>query len=138
MKETKNQSEKEKQYRITVSESQLRMIADCVEDCHRFMAGQTELQNCTSTLELQDEVQEELKSIQRLVTPHIGHGSSYKWNGGACPNEWQRKFIAASYYLYREIRHFDAVNRDVDTVYRSPTLTCEDSGMPIVIEEVKK
>ena len=138
MKETKNQSEKEKQYRITVSESQLRMIADCVEDCHRFLAGQTELQNCTSMLDFQYEVQEELKGIQRLVTPHIGHGSSYKWNGGACPNEWQRKFIASSYYLYREIRHFDAVNRDVDTVYRSPTLTCEDSGMPIVIEEVKK
>ena len=129
---------KEKRYRITVSESQLRMIADCVEDCHRFMAGQTELQNCTSILDLQHEVQDELKKIQHLVTPHIGLGSYYKWSGGNCPNEHQRKFIAASYYLYRELRHFDAVNRGVDNVYRSPTLTCEDSGMPIVIEEVKE
>ena len=129
---------KEKQYRITVSESQLRMIADCVEDCHRFMAGQTELQNCTSILDLQHEVQDELKKIQHLVTPHIGLGSYYKWSGGNCPNEHQRKFIAASYYLYRELRHFDAVNRGVDNVYRSPTLTCEDSGMPILIEEVEE
>ena len=30
-------SKAEKQYRITVSESQLRMIADCVEDCSRFI-----------------------------------------------------------------------------------------------------
>lgn len=129
-------NKKEKQYRITVSESQLRMIANCVEDIHRLMAGQTELQNCTSMLDLQYEVQEELKKIQPLVTPHIGLGSYYKWSGGNCPNEWQRKFIAESYYLYREIRHFDAVNRGVDNVYRSPTLTCADSGMPIVIEEV--
>ena len=31
---------KEKRYRIEVSESQLRMIADCVEDFHRLMGGQ--------------------------------------------------------------------------------------------------
>ena len=129
---------KEKQYRITVSESQLRMIADCVEDCHRFMAGQTELQNCTSILDLQCEVQDELKKIQHFVTPHIGLGAYYKWSGGNCPNEHQRQFIAASYYLYRQIRHFDAVNRGVDNVYSSPTLRCVDSGMPILIEEIKE
>ena len=129
---------KEKQYRITVSESQLRMIADCVEDCHRFMAGQTELQNCTSILDLQHEVQDELKKIQHLVTPHIGLGSYYKWSGCGCPNPPQRKFIASSYYLYREIRHFDAVNRGVDNVYSSPTLRCVDSGMLILIEEIKE
>ena len=74
-------------------------------------------------------------------TFHLGFLSMicfYKWSGGNCSNEWQRKFIAESYYLYREIRHFDAVNRGVDNVYRSPTLTCADSGMPIVIEELEE
>ena len=33
----------EKKYIIELSETQLRLIADCVEDCHRFAAGQTEL-----------------------------------------------------------------------------------------------
>ena len=130
-------SKKEKQYRITVSESQLRMIADCVEDCSRFMSGQTELYNCTSMLDHMHDLHDELKLLQLFVTPNLPRGASYGWSGGSCPNEWQRKFIAASYYLYREIRHFDAVNRNVDTVYRSETLRCEDSGMPITIEELK-
>ena len=131
-------NKKEKQYRITVSESQLHMIADCVEDCHRFMSGDMELQNCTSILDGMHDLHDELKKLQPFVTPNLPRGASYKWSGGSCPNDWQRKFIAASYYLYREIRHFDAVNRNVDTVYRSPTLLCEDSGMPITIEELKE
>ena len=36
-----------KKYRITLTEEQLRLIADCVEDCHRFACGQTELWNTT-------------------------------------------------------------------------------------------
>ena len=133
---------KEKKFRITVSESQLRMIAACVEDCSRFMSGQTELSNCTSMLDYMREVQDALKEAYPYVVPELrqkyGFGAYYPWSGGSCPNEHQRKFIAASYYLYREIRHFDAVRRNVDTVYRSETLRCEDSGMPIIIEEVKE
>lgn len=129
---------KEKQYRITVSESQLRMIANCVEDCSRFMAGDMDLLNCTSVLDYQNELQDEMKRMQQYVTPDLCIGANYDWAGTHCPNDLQRKFIAASYYLYREIRHFDAVNRGVDNVYRSPTLTCADSGMPIVIEEVEE
>ena len=131
----------EKKYRITVSESQLHMIANCVEDCSRFMAGQTEMYNTTSMLENMHEVHEVLNGTYPYVVPDLrfkyGRGAYYPWNGGECPNEHQRKFIAASYYLYREIRHFDAVRRNVDNVYRSVTLCCKDSGMPIVIEEVK-
>ena len=36
---------KEKKYRITLTEHQLMLIANCVEDCHRFASGQTELAN---------------------------------------------------------------------------------------------
>ena len=135
-------SKKEKQYRITVSESQLRMIANCVEDCSRFMSGQTDMYNCTSMLDNTHEVQDALKEAYPHIVPELrqkyGFGAYYPWSGGSCPNEWQRKFIAASYYLYREILHFDAVNRNVDNVYRSGTLLCEDSGMPITIEEIKE
>lgn len=129
---------KEKQYRITVSESQLRMIANCVEDCSRFMAGDMDLLNCTSMLDYQNEFQDEMKCMQHYVTPDLYIGANYDWAGTHCPNDLQRKFIAASYYLYREIRHFDAVRRGVDNVYSSPTLRCADSGMPIVIEEVEE
>ena len=129
---------KEKKFRITVSESQLRMIADCVEDCSRFMAGDLELHNCTSKLDSYCELHDELKKLQHHVTPHLSRGANYDWAGNHCPDEVQRKFIAASYYLYREIRHFDAIRRNVDNVYRGTTLRCADSGMPITIEEVKE
>lgn len=131
-------SKKEKKYRITVSESQLHMIAACVEDVHRFMSGDLDLYNCTSMLDDMHELHEEMRKLQKLVTPELSHGAYHKWSGVSCPDEHRRKFIAASYYLYREIKHFDAVNRDIDSVYRSPTLRCEDSGMPIVIEELKE
>lgn len=133
---------KEKRYRIEVSESQLRMIASCVEDIHRFMGGQMELHNCTSMLDNMHEVHEKLREVYPLVVPELasgyGYGAAYGWNGGSCPNKSQRKFLAASYYLYREILHFFACQRtdDVWNVYRSSTLTCEDSGEPIKIEEV--
>ena len=129
---------KEKKFRITVSESQLRMIANCVEDCSRFMAGDLELHNCTSKLNSYCELHEEMKRLQHHVTPHLSRGANYDWAGNHCPDEVQRKFIAASYYLYREIRHFDAIRRNVDNVYRGTTLCCADSGMPILIEEVKE
>ncbi|MBQ4589027.1 MAG: hypothetical protein IJA95_07050 [Bacteroidaceae bacterium] len=64
-------NKKENKFRITVSESQLRMIADCVEDCHRFMAGDLELHNCTSKLESYWDLYEELKKLQHHVTPHL-------------------------------------------------------------------
>ena len=131
-------SHQEKKFRITVSESQLRMIADCVEDCSRFMAGDLELHNCTSKLYSYCELHDELKKLQHYVTPYLSRGANYDWAGNHCPDEVQRKFIAASYYLYREIRHFDAIRRNVDNVYRGTTLRCADSGMPIFIEEVKE
>ena len=135
-------NKQEKKYRLTVSESQLRMIAACVEDISRFMSGQTELSNTTSMLEDMHETQDALKGAYPYVVPELclkyGHGAYYPWNGGGCPKEYQRRFIASSYYLYREIKHFDAVHRGVDNVYRSETLRCEDSGMPILIEEVKE
>lgn len=142
MRKENKMSKKEKKYRLTVGESQLRMIAACVEDCSRFMSGQTELYNCTSMLDDMHETHEALKEAYPYVVPELrrkyGRGAYYPWNGGGCPNEHQRKFIAASYYLYREIKHFDAVRRGVDNVYSSSTLRCEESGMPIEIEEVKE
>ena len=41
---------KEKKWRIELTEHQLRLIANCVEDCHRFIAGQMELNNSTACL----------------------------------------------------------------------------------------
>ena len=39
------QGSKMKKYRIELSEEQMRLIADCLEDVSRFASGQWEMQN---------------------------------------------------------------------------------------------
>ena len=134
---------KEKKWRIELTEHQLRLIANCVEDCHRFIGGQMELGNsraCCPKHYL--ELSEELDKLQAFVTPLLERGASYGWNGGSCPNDNQRKFIAETYYLYREIYHQltleAAKHKDMGwNVYLGKTLTCDESGEPIKVERVE-
>ena len=133
---------KDHKWRIEVTEHQLRLMAQCVEDCHRFIGGQMELSNSTACLKHYRELSEELGKLQPLVTPQLECGASYGWNGGACPNDNQRKFLAETYYLYREIYHQvtldDAKHRYMDwNVYLGETLTCDESGEPIKVERIE-
>ena len=132
---------KEKKWRIELTEHQLKLMAQCVEDCHRFIGGQMELSNSTSCLTRRLVLCEELGKLQQFVTPELGRGASYGWDGGHCPNEYQRKFLAETYYLYREIYHQmtieDAKHRYMDwNVYLGETLTCDESGEPIKVERI--
>lgn len=132
----------EQKYTLTVTESQLRLIADCVEDLSRFMAGQMELWNTTVRLDNFIELRERLDDLHSLVTPDIPCNASYGWNGGGCPNKHQEEFIAKTYAIYREIRHMLRVlNKDPDdenyNVYDSPSLTCELGGELPKIEKVE-
>ena len=133
---------KKKKWRIEVTEHQLRLMAQCIEDCHRFIGGQMELSNSTACLKHYSELSEELGKLQPLVTPLLGRGASYGWDGGHCPNEYQRKFIAETYYLYREIYHQmtleTAKHKDMCwNVYFGETLTCDESGEPIKVEMIE-
>ena len=133
---------KDNKWRIELTEHQLRLIANCVEDCHRFIGGQMELSNSTSCLTRHLELSEELGKLQQFVAPNLGRGASYGWSGGSCPNENQRKFLAETYYLYREIYHQMTVDvakhKNMDwNVYFSETLTCDESGEPIKVERIE-
>lgn len=133
---------KEKKWRIELTEHQLRLIANCVEDCHRFIGGQMELSNSTACLKHGRHLGEELSTLQAFVTPLLERGASYGWNGGSCPDDNQRKFIAETYYLYREIYHQltleAAKHKDMGwNVYLGETLTCNESGEPIKVERVE-
>ena len=133
---------KEKKWRIELTEHQLRLIANCVEDCHRFIAGQMELSNSTACLKHGRHLGEILSTLQPFVTPELGCGASYGWNGCTCPDDNQRKFIAETYYLYREIYHQltleAAKHKDMGwNVYLGETLTCNESGEPIKVERVE-
>lgn len=129
-------------YNLKVTESQLRLIADCVEDVTRFLAGQTELQHATSLLENYIPLNEELRKLHDLVVPELRYGASYGWSGGDCPNEHQRKAIAMGYGVYREIVHFLTVNNpNIGSwnVYTSPTLTCPEQGpLPVITEVIEE
>ena len=101
-----------------------------------------ELSNSTVCLERYFELKEELGKLQPLVTPMLVRGASYGWNGGICQNEDQRKFLAETYYLYREIYHQitldEAKYEDMNlNVYLGDTLTCKDSGEPIKVERIE-
>lgn len=126
-----------KNFQITVNEHQLYLIAACIEDCCRFLAGQTELWHTTSQLGKNYlKLRDKLEELQPLVTPDLQDGAFYGWNGGNCLNEWQKKTIAETYYLYRTMLY--ALHKDDEhwNVYTSPALRCEDSGEEIKIKEV--
>lgn len=131
----------EQKYTLTVTESQLRLIADCVEDMSRFMGGQMELWNATSKLNNFIELKERLDDLHSSVTPNLPRNASYGWNGGGCPNKHQEEFIAKTYAIYREIRHrLSVLNKDPNdenyNVYDSSTLTCKLGGELPKIEKV--
>ena len=133
---------KEKKWRIELTEHQLRLIANCVEDCHRFIGGQMELSNSTACLKYCRILGEKLRTLQPFVAPELERGASYGWNGGTCPDDNQRKFIAETYYLYREIYHQltleAAKHKDMSwNVYLGETLTCKESGEPIKVERIE-
>ena len=132
----------EKKWRIELTEHQLMLMAKCIEDCSRFIGGQMELSNSTACLKHGRHLGEELRTLQPFVTPELGCGASYGWDGGSCPDENQRKFIAETYYLYREIylqvTLEEAKDKDMDwNVYLGDTLTCKDSGEPIKVERIE-
>lgn len=129
----------QKKWRIELTEHQLLLMAQCVEDCHRFMAGQMEMSNSTSVLEHPYELWDKICELQPLVTPEISKGVSYDWAGNHCPNMGQKKFIAETYYLYRRI--YEATTKErakteffpLGNVYLYETLRCKDSGEPITL-----
>ena len=132
-----------KKYTITLTEEQMRLIAEGMEDYHRFLAGECRMTNATQYVKhasdmhyLRNKMEEHAHPI---MTPKLHRGSYYKWSGGSCPNQYQRKAIAMSYIIYREILHHFAMQRP-QTVWdclQDPTLTCEEQGPLIKIEEVK-
>ena len=134
---------KERKWRLTLTESQLRLISQCIEDCSRFAAGQTELGNTICYLRNSTSARDVLRTVKPIVTPELELNASYGWNGGNCPRRLQRGFIAKTYYIYREILHRITEERHKEedmswNVYLGETLRCTDSGDPIKLEVVNE
>lgn len=131
-------------YKIELTEEQLMLMANCVEDCHRFAAGQAELTNTTSVLKNSRELQNILQGLECLIVHEPMRGSSYGWSGQSCPDKYQREFIAKTYYLYREIYHQVISERHRRqggyewNVYIDATLRCKDSGEKIKVTPIEE
>lgn len=130
----------DEKFKIECTGNQLALIANCLEDCHRFMTGQMELYNMTSMLAKSNDAQEKLMELHEFVVPELnkkyGLSASYSWNGIGCPNKYQREFIAKTYAIYREIYHFFALIDNRDNCYTSDTLICDNNGGMIKIEKI--
>lgn len=121
-------------YQMTLTKEQIMLIANCVEDCHRFACGETELWNTIASMSGHGELRAKMKELHDFAVPELSTNQYYDWAGSGCKDKSQKKFIAQTYAIYREILH-KVVN---DGVYKHPTLTCEDNGGLPIIEEIKE
>lgn len=119
-----------KKYRIELSEQQMRLISDCLEDVSRFAAGQWEMRNTVEgmlvglpfneQMERRDAAEEWLKQAKRVLLPNYPDNASKGYNGS--------EFIGNTYQIYRTILHQLAIDNNWDNVYSSPALPSGSMG----------
>lgn len=133
---------KDKLYQITLTEKQLCVMIEALEDWHRFVCGQCTMDNATSYLPNKQmrETREILqKQVERAIFPELSLNSSYSWHGGHKDNPAMSEVAAITYMLYRELRHQLCNIKGTNSgVYSSPTLTDEQQGRMVTLEEYNK
>lgn len=119
-----------KKYRIELSEQQMRLIADCLEDVSRFASGQCEMRDTVEEMlkglpfdeqmKRRSEVEELLKQTKRILLPDYTDNASKGYNGS--------EFIGNTYQIYRTILHQLAIDNNWNNVYSSPALPSGNMG----------
>jgi len=126
-----------KKYRIELSEEQIRLISDCLEDVSRFASGQCELRFTIEEMlrglpfeeqmKRSNEVKKLLQKIKIILLPEESKHSSKGYDG--------TEFIGNVYQIYRTILHQIAKDNDWNNVYSSPALASGKLGT-IKIEKI--
>lgn len=119
-----------KKYTIELSEAQMRLISNCLEDISRFASGQYELRYTIEemirglpfdeAMKRRVETEELLKQTKRVLLPNLPDNGSKGYNGS--------EFIGNTYQIYRTILHKLAVDNDWNNVYSSPALPSGNLG----------
>ena len=122
--------EKQKKYTIELTEQQMRLIADCLEDVSRFASGQWEMRYTIEEMlrglpfdekmKRRDEVEELLKQAKRVLLPDYRDNASKGYDGS--------EFIGNTYQIYRTILHQLAKDNDWNNVYSSEPLPSGNMG----------
>jgi hypothetical protein len=113
-----------KKYRIEVSEDQMRLIANCLEDVSRFAAGQWELRYTIEgmlrglpfdeQMKRRGEAEELLKQVKRILLPDLSGNDAKGYNGS--------ELIGNTYQIYRTILHQLSIDNNLNSVYSSSPL----------------
>ena len=111
-------------YKIELSEEQMSVIAQCLEDVSRFASGQWEMQNTIEAMVIglpfeeqikrRDEAEDLLRQVKNVLLPKMTDNSSKGYNGS--------EFIGNTYQIYRTILHQLAKDKNWDNVYSSSAL----------------
>ena len=127
-----------KKYRIELTEEQMRLISNCLEDVSRFASGQWEMRytieemlrglEFDEAMKRREEVEALLNKVKRILLPNLADNQSKSYNGS--------DFIGNTYQIYRTILHCIAVENNWDNVYSSPALESGTMGT-VKIEKLK-
>jgi hypothetical protein len=119
-----------KKYTIELSEEQMSLIAQCLEDVSRFASGQWQMQNTVEAMvkglpfdeqiRRRDQAEEVLRQAKKVLLPEISDNSSKGYNG--------TEFIGNTYQIYRTILHQFAKDNNWENVYSSPALPSGNLG----------
>lgn len=122
--------EKSKKYKIELSEQQIILISNCLEDASRFAAGQSEMRYLIEEMlkefpfeiqmEKRDEVEKLLKQVKNILLPELPNNTYKGYNGS--------DFIGNTYQIYRSILHKLAIDNNWNNVYSSSALPSGNLG----------
>ena len=127
-----------KNYKIELSEEQMKLICFCLDDISRFAAGQVNLNYTISEmlkdspidehLEKRAQVEAHLNEIKRILLLDYPLNASKGYNGSP--------FIGNIYQIYRTMMYQLAIDNDWDNVYSSPALPSGTMGT-IKVEQIQ-
>lgn len=119
-----------RKYTIELSEKQMILVANCLEDISRFSSGQWSLERTVeemlsglpfeTQMERRDKVDELLKQTRNVLFPNLPENASTGYNGS--------EFTGNVYQIYRTILHRLAIDNGWNNVYSSPALPSGSLG----------
>lgn len=128
-----------RKYKIELSEQQMQLVANCIEDISRFSSGQCELRHTIEEMlkefsfeewmSKRDEIEILLKQLKRILLPDLSDNASKSYNSN--------EFIGNCYQIYRTILHQLAKDNEWNNVYSYPALASGNLGT-IKIELIDK
>ena len=117
-------------YQIELSEDQMRLIIDCLDDVGRFASGQWQLRNTIEEMvrglpfdeqiKRRNEAEDLLKQAKRILLPTFADNQSFGYDG--------TEFIGNTYQISRTMLYQLAMDHNWDNVYSSPALPSGTMG----------